>query len=64
MLVNTQDLDDNERLSFYVGRSQRQCIKLAVSKKMRNKIAAEITDRAGEAVDVTEIVALFRKRPH
>jgi len=62
--VNTQELTNDERDAFYIGTAVTQILDAAVGRKMRSKIAHELHDRNGEAVDVQDVIALFRKRAH
>jgi hypothetical protein len=62
-IVNTQALTGDERDAFYIGRATTQMLDATIGRKMRSKIAEEIRDR-GEAVDIADVVALFRKRAH
>lgn len=62
-LVNTQELQSDERDAFFIGRAVTQMIDATVGRTMRSKIAHEIEDR-GEAVDVKDIIGLFSKRAH
>jgi hypothetical protein len=63
-IVNTQEMEAEAREAFFKGCAVNQMVAFSISRKMRSKIAREIEDRAGEPVDVTEVVALFRKRAH
>lgn len=62
-IVNTQELTSDQRDAFYIGRAVTQMLDAAVGRKMRSQVAEEIKDR-GEAVDISRVVALFKKRAH
>jgi hypothetical protein len=63
-IVNTQDLTDDERHAFFIGRAVIQVMDNTLGRKMRSKIADEIIERGGDMVDVDQVVALFKKRAH
>jgi hypothetical protein len=63
-IVDTQALNNDQRDAFFIGRAVTQMLDATVGKKMRSKIADEIKDRGGEAVDIKDVVALFQRRAH
>lgn len=62
-LVNTQELNSDERDAFFIGRAVTQMLDATVGRKTRSKIAEEIKER-GEAVDIKDVIALFQRRAH
>jgi hypothetical protein len=63
-IVDSQALTSDQRDAFFIGRCVLQMLDATVGRKMRTKIADEIKDRGGEAVDIKDVVALFQRRAH
>ena len=63
-IVDSQALTSDQRDAFFIGRAMTQMLDATVGRKMRSKIADEIKDREGEAVDIKDVVALFQRRDH
>jgi hypothetical protein len=63
-IVDSQALTSDQRDAFFIGRCVLQMLDATVGRKMRTKIADEIKDRQGEAVDIRDVVALFQRRAH
>lgn len=63
-VVNTQKLSADERDAFFIGSAVTQMLDATVGRKIRSRIANEIKERNGEQVEVSDLIALFRKRAH
>ena len=63
-IVDSQALTSDQRDAFFIGRCVLQMLDVTVGRKMRSKIADEIKDRGGEAVDIKDVIGLFQKRAH
>jgi hypothetical protein len=60
--VNTQDLTDDDRLAFDIGRSVLAAIRNDTSKSLRAQLAREIAKNDGGVVSIDSLLALPRHR--
>jgi hypothetical protein len=60
--VNVQELTDDERLAFYVGRVVVNAIGKNTLKSFRTRIKKEIEGRGGEMITINQVTALRRHR--
>jgi hypothetical protein len=60
--VNTQNLSDDDRLAFDIGRSVLAAIRNDTSKSLRARLAREIAKNDGGVVSIDSLLALPRHR--